>query len=219
MTYQVKSTVEDVDLVEKRRGQIVTAATKLFATNGFFRTTIKDIAGLAGISQGLIYQYVTDKEDVLLLVLLDVLDGYARELPAAFEGITDPFGRAIAAIRAYARVVDRRRKATILAYRSTQSLSENRRAIIQNRELETNQIIGTLLSECLAAGVIRPVNVDILTYQIVMMAHSWALKHWYFKSRFTLEQYVEHNIDLLFHGVLTETGKARWEGLRKPAQA
>lgn len=215
MGYEVKSSVEDSDLVEKRRGQIVAAATKLFSQHGFFRTTIKDIAGLAGISQGLIYQYVSDKEDVLLLVLLDVLDGYQREVPAALSPGTDPFARCLDAIRAYAKVVDKRRKATVLAYRSTQSLSENRRAIIQNRELETNQILAGVIGECIEAGYLRAVNLDILTYQIVMMAHAWALKHWFFKSRFSLDEYVEHHIDLVFHGVLTETGRAQWEATRK----
>lgn len=208
--YQVKSTVEDTDLVEKRRGQIVVAATRLFSAKGFFRTTIKDIAASAGISQGLIYQYVTDKEDVLLLVLLDVLDGYSRELPQAIRPEMDPFERCITAIRAYVKVVDKRRKAAILAYRSSQSLSENRRILIQNREMETNQLISNIITECIEAGLIRAVDTDIITYQIVMMAHSWALKYWFYKSRLSVDQYVEKSLDILFGGTLTVEGQARW---------
>lgn len=211
--YQVKSTVEDTDLVEKRRGQIVAAATRLFATNGYFRTTIKEIAKAAGISQGLIYQYVTDKEDVLLLVLLDVLDGYSRELPMAIRPELDAFERCIAAIRAYVRVVDKRRKATVLAYRSTQSLSKNRRILIQNRETETNALVGNTIRECIDQGLINPVDVDVLTYQIVMMAHGWALKYWFFKSRMTVDQYVEDSLEALFGGALTAAGRHRWRTL------
>ena len=75
MKLGVASIVEDPDLIMKRRRQIVAAATELFSSQGFYRTTIKEIANLAGISSGLIYQYVREKEDVLLLVLLEVVDG------------------------------------------------------------------------------------------------------------------------------------------------
>lgn len=212
--YTIKSTVEDAELVERRRTQIVAAATKLFASHGFFRTTIKDIASAAGISQGLIYQYVSDKEDVLLLVLLDVLDGYSRELPLAITPGMDPFDRCLASVRAYVRVVDKRRKATVLAYRSSQSLSENRRALLQNRETETNRLIAKILEDCIADSLIRPVDVDVLTYQLVIMAHAWALKYWYFKPRMTAEDYVERSLDIFFRGALTEAGEARWRQSR-----
>jgi AcrR family transcriptional regulator len=214
MAYQIKSTVEDTDLIEKRRAQIVTAATRLFAAHGYFRTTIKDIATAAGISQGGIYQYVSEKEDVLLLVLFDVLDTYARDVPVAIEGITDPLERCIAVVRTYCRVVDRRRKATVLAYRSTQSLSENRRTLVQARELETNKIVAGVVEECIAAGYLRPVNVNVLTYQIVMMAHAWALKYWTFKTQFTVETYFRHFIDIIFYGALTDEGSVKWQQLR-----
>jgi len=215
MAYQIKSTVEDAELIEKRRAQIVAAATRLFASQGYFRTTIKDIAGLAGISQGGIYQYVSEKEDVLLLVLFDVLDTYAREVPVAIDGIADPLERCIAAVRTYCRVVDRRRKATVLAYRSTQSLSETRRALVQARELETNRIVSSIIEDCMRAGYIRPVNVDVLTYQLVMMAHTWALKYWYFKTQFTVETYLKHFIDIAFYGALTDEGSEKWQKLRE----
>jgi AcrR family transcriptional regulator len=210
MNETVTSLIEVPELVEKRRGQIVAAATKLFSEQGFYRTTIKDIARLAGISSGLIYQYVREKEDVLLLVLLEVVESYAREIPAAIVGIDEPLERLVTAVRAYCRVVDRHRAATVLAYRSTKSLSPKRRELIQQRETDTNDIIRRTLVDCMDRGIIRRVNVDALTYQIVLTAHGWALKSWYFKSRLTLEDYIEANLDILLNGVLTEAGRRQY---------
>ena len=141
MNTNVTSTVEDPALVEKRRRQIVAAATKLFSDQGFYKTTIKDIAKEAGISSGLVYLYVREKEDVLLLVLLQVVNSYAQEIPKAMESSTDPLERLLLAVEAYCAVVDRHRAATVLAYRSTKSLSPDRRLLIQQRETETNDII------------------------------------------------------------------------------
>ncbi len=213
MNETVTSLIEVPELVEKRRGQIVAAATELFSSQGFYRTTIKDIARLAGISSGLVYQYVREKEDVLLLVLLEVVDSYAREIPAAIVGIDDPLERLVTAVRAYCRVVDKHRAATVLAYRSTKSLSPKRRELIQQRETDTNDIIRRTLVDCMERGIIRKANVDALTYQIVLTAHGWALKSWYFKSRLSLEDYIEANLDTLLNGILTEAGKERYSDL------
>jgi AcrR family transcriptional regulator len=196
-------------LVDRRRKQIVAAATKLFSNQGFYRTKIKEIAKLAGVSPGLVYLYVREKEDVLLLVLLQVLDGYALEIPKAIEGITDPLERLIRAVDAYCRVVDRHRSATVLAYRSTKSLSPERRLLIQEREIETNSIISDALKACISKKLIRPVNVDVLTYQLVLIAHGWALKSWFYKSRLTLDEYINHNVDNVLSGILTEAGRRR----------
>ncbi len=79
----VKSLVTDEALVRERRAQIVAGAVKLFSQKGYERTTVQQVAKKAGVSTGLIYQYVHDKEDLLLLSILDVVDSYAREIPAA----------------------------------------------------------------------------------------------------------------------------------------
>lgn len=207
---QVTSIVEDPELVRRRRSEIVAAATELFSSQGFYRTTIKEIAKRAGMSAGLIYQYVREKEDVLLLVLFEVVDGYAREIPRALEGVNDPLDRLVAAVDAYCRVVDRHPAETVLAYRSTKSLSRDRRRLIQERETETNQLIGAAIADCISAKLIRKVNVDVLIYQIVLIAHGWALKSWHFKSRLSIDRYIADSLDILLGGILTPPGEKRY---------
>lgn len=209
----VASIVEDPELIEKRRGQIVAAATKLFANQGFYRTTIKEIAKLAGISPGLVYQYFREKDDVLLLVLLGVVDAYAKEIPAALEGISEPLERLIATVSAYCRIVDRHRVETILAYRSTKSLSPDRRDAIKRKETETNELIAREIRAAMKAGHIRKVRVEVLTYQIVLIAHGWALKSWYFKSVMTLEEYIQENLSIILGGILTPSGEKLYNRL------
>jgi AcrR family transcriptional regulator len=206
----VASIVEDPELIEKRRGQIVAAATKLFAKQGFYRTTIKDIAKLAGISGGLVYQYFREKDDVLLLVLLGVVDAYAKEIPAALTGLTDPLERLVSASSAYCRIVDRHRVETILAYRSTKSLSPDRREAIKRKETETNELITAEIRGAIKAGYLRKVKAEVLTYHIVLVAHGWALKSWYFKSLMNIDEYVEESLRILFGGVLTPLGEKQY---------
>lgn len=200
--YAVTSQVDDKALVERRRAQIVAAATELFGRNGFHRTTIKDIARKAGVSIGLIYQYVHDKDDVLLLVVLDVVEGYLREIPPAIAGIMDPVDRVKAAVRAYCGVVDRHSDATLLGYRDTANLDSPRLRVIMEKELETNRLIADCVEACVAAGRFRTCNTDLVAYQLVMLAHSWALKRWHLRTVTTLDAYVDECLAVFLHGLM-----------------
>jgi len=44
MMKQIPTTIKNKDLVEKRRGQIVLAAIKLFSQKGFHKTTLRELA-------------------------------------------------------------------------------------------------------------------------------------------------------------------------------
>lgn len=202
----VKSQVTDEALVKQRRAQVVAAAVQLFSRQGYYTTTVQAVARQAGVSPGLIYQYVRDKEDLLLLSILDVLDSYAAEIPKAMDGLRDPLDRCCAAVRAYCAVVDDRREATVLAYRSTKSLSPERRQFVKDAEGETNRLITGTIQACIDAGLFRPVDAELATYQIVLYAHAWALKHWHFADRIDFETYVAQGLDLFLHGALTDKG-------------
>lgn len=207
MTLTVKSKVEVPELIEKRRGQIIKAAIELFGKSGYHVTTIRDIANRASVSIGTIYQYVSDKEDVLFLALIEVLDSYQRRIPAALEGVSEPLERFRAAVRAYCAVNDEKVDATVLAYRETKSLRKVRRNLIKQKELETNALIASCIADCIKEGLFEPVDVELFTYQIVMFSHAWALKAWRFRALMSLDQYISRGLDLMLKPVLTKRGK------------
>ncbi|HEX6291982.1 MAG TPA: TetR/AcrR family transcriptional regulator [Herpetosiphonaceae bacterium] len=60
-------------LINARRHQILNAAAEVFAEKGFHRATIRDIARVAGVADGTIYNYFENKS-ALLLGLLDRLN-------------------------------------------------------------------------------------------------------------------------------------------------
>lgn len=211
---KVESLVSDPRLIEERRRQILTAATKLFSKQGYYRTTIQAIAKKAGVSTGLIYQYFHDKDDVLFLTLVTVLDTYEQEIPKAIEGVEDPLEQLCLAFSAYCRVVDRLLDATVLAYRSTKALKPHRQDFIKDRETATNRLLETCLEGAISARLARPVNVFLLTYQLVHFCHAWALKQWALRGRYDLNSYVAEGIDLLIEPFLTEAGRTALSDLR-----
>lgn len=219
MKPNVTSVVEDPDLVEKRRAQIVTAATELFADQGFHRTTVKDIAKKAGVSPGLVYLYVREKEDVLLLVLLEVFRVQAEDLPKALDGIDDPLARVVAVIEALVRAVDRARAAVVLAQRSTATLTPERRLLVREREREIADLVAAVLVDAMKARLVRRIDVDVATHQIVTIAQGWALRSWHFKGRIALDAWLASTLDILITGLATPEGLERWAALRADNEA
>jgi AcrR family transcriptional regulator len=211
----VESVVTDPRLVEERRGQIVRAAVKLFSEEGYYTTTIQQIAKEAGVSTGLIYQYFGDKDDILFLTLKLVLETYEHEIPPRLEGIEHPVERLCMALWAYCSIVDGLREATVHAYRSTKTLRADRRAIIMADEARTNHLIEACLRACVAGGYMRKVNEHLLAYQVVMFAHAWALKHWALHGKYSLEKYVAEGIALLVEPFLTAKGKTALAAMRR----
>lgn len=213
----VKSRVEDRALVDRRRRQIVNAAIERFGKRGYHATTISDIAQRAGVSVGLIYQYFGDKEDVLFLAILEVLDSYLEHIPRSAGSSGDPLERFRAAVHAYCRVIDANVDATVLAYRETKSLRKARRNLIKQKEHETNALIAACINDCIRAGLFEKIDVELLTYQIVMFAHAWALKAWHFRGKMSVDQYVDRGLGVMLNQILTP--RARSQGARAPGRA
>ena len=55
---------------EERRTHILSSALEVFAEKGFSRTTVKDLACAAGTSEGLMYHYFTNKQQLLEAAVL-----------------------------------------------------------------------------------------------------------------------------------------------------
>lgn len=213
MDIEFTSQIENAGRVEWRREQVVRAAVQRFAVNGYHGTTIKEIAETAGVSPGLIYSYVKDKEELLLLVFMAIFKKYQEEIPKKLEGLSDPLQRFCAAVRAYCESVGSNVGATVVGYQESKSLNQERRKIVKVLELETNELIAGPVKECMKAGYFRSVNADLFTFRLVLFAHGWALKHWYFRDIISLDGYIEEGLNLFLHALLTPSGWQHWHSL------
>ena len=58
---------------EQRRQQILDAARRRFARNGFHQTSMQDILGDAGMSAGALYRYFRSKEEIIAAIAEDAV--------------------------------------------------------------------------------------------------------------------------------------------------
>jgi AcrR family transcriptional regulator len=73
--------------IAARKIAILEAAGRLFAEKGYHRTTTKDIAEAADVSEGTIYNYFSNKEELLfgIMAYLSESDRFARRLSSALQ--------------------------------------------------------------------------------------------------------------------------------------
>ncbi|MDO5697804.1 MAG: TetR/AcrR family transcriptional regulator [Dermatophilus congolensis] len=165
---------------------------------GYHAMSVSALSERAEVSVGLIYQYFGGKEDVLQALIVDILEDFAAQIPAQIEAAgPDPVDRLTSAVHASCRIIDLKQEAAVLAYRESQTLDKEGRRKIMALELETSEPIRAAIRDGIASGVFRKVDVDLAAHNVLMIAHSWALKHWNLASRMTVQQYAEAQTDLV----------------------
>lgn len=70
--------------------RILTAAIKIIGQKGFHNAKIKDIATMADVADGTIYNYFKNKEDLLVTIFKIKLDEYVSQAKEELKGIQDP---------------------------------------------------------------------------------------------------------------------------------
>jgi AcrR family transcriptional regulator len=200
-------TKEPRNLNERRRDQIVRAAVQLFSDHGYFPTTIEDIANEVKVSKGLIYLYFKDKNDLLFYALRFVLERYATEVLPKLRRTQNPLVALRGALRAYCRLVNDYRFETELAYRATRDLPRKQRLNIKVEETKIWRVFRNYLEACIHRGFMVPVNLDIMAYQYIMLAHQWALKNWAFRDKYAFEDYLADGEKILIDNFLTKEGR------------
>ncbi|MDX6534656.1 MAG: hypothetical protein QOF68_2400 [Gaiellales bacterium] len=196
-----------------RRGQIIDAATQLMEDRGFHEMSVNALAAEAGLSVGTIYQYVKDKTDILLLVIVDILEAYRHDVPAAMDGHADAIERLAAGFDAYCRIVDSRRYATVLAYRESKTLPVEGRETIMALEVETSGLMQACLDEAVENGLIVPCDTQLIAHNLTVLAHAWALKHWHLKTHLDLETYIAREISLTVKAIAAPEHVGRYSKL------
>lgn len=69
-----RSKKENEKIKAARKKSLRDAALEIFASHGYHNSTISVIAGKAGVSKGLVYNYYKSKEDLLKAIVTEMMD-------------------------------------------------------------------------------------------------------------------------------------------------
>jgi len=176
---------------DSRRRQILDAAVKVMQKTGFHQMSMQDLATEADVSVGLIYKYFSGKEDLLLATIVRIQDAFRNQLsPVIADAGDDPVQQLTAGIRRYIEIVDENLDAVVLTYRESRTLDSAGRTKIKELEIASAAPLRAIIEAGIATGTFHDVDVDLVVFDIMLLAHGWALKRWHFGELYTLDEYI-----------------------------
>ncbi|MEW6475603.1 MAG: TetR/AcrR family transcriptional regulator [Actinomycetota bacterium] len=209
------SRVGDADLVERRRAQIVEAATRLVARQGFAKTVVRDIAEEANISVGLVYEYVRSKEDILFLIYEHWARVWGDGLEKALARGKDPLDQLMSGVAFLVSVADKHSDVTHLFYRETGHLSDYGTEQAKQTEREMVDRLTAVLDAAVEADLLRAETDRVaLATELILLCHGWVLKGYLLRKGRTPAGYATSLVEMTVNGWATPAGRKAWERRR-----
>ncbi len=196
--------LDQIAASDEVRRKIIDAASVLYAKKGFKATSIQEISELAGVSLPVTYHYIKSKSEIMSMIMEDLLMSFKASLEENLKGYEDPEEKLAVATILYYKIVDSNKEKALLIYQKSISLDKASKSKIMSLEVDVSQIFVKILEEGIQKGVFRPVDVDLMAYNIIMLAHMWALKQWHFKKRLTIDEYINHQLKTILISLQSE---------------
>jgi TetR/AcrR family fatty acid metabolism transcriptional regulator len=160
--------------------QIVEAALRVFARNGYYNSRVSDIAREAGIASGTIYLYFKTKDEILVTLFRDKMAAFVAQLRREIVGEPDPVAKIRRLVRVHFSVLE---QSPALAEVVQVELRQGHKFFRGASAHEVSayfELIGSILEEGVAAGHFHddlPVKIatKVLFGAMDQMATSWVL--------------------------------------------
>ncbi len=194
---------------EMRREQILAAAKRVFAANGFHATTIADVARQAGVSYGIVYWYFDNKE----ALFRSLMDGEEQALRthigqsvlerALHPGDPDLTVTAIKqALRATLGFFESRPDSARILFRDSLSFSDNfARHLFDIYERFIGDIEAALVAAQEGGQVIQG-PARIMAYSVAALVGQVTLRRLVTDDGLTTDQVADFLVEFILNGIL-----------------
>jgi len=182
--------------------RILEAAVKVFAEQGFFQSTISQIAKVAGVADGTIYLYFKNKEDILVQIFAfktkQVFEGFREEV----DRVSDPVEKLRNLVRRHLEEFQKDRHMAVVYQSETHQTS--RRAEEQIREMSKLylDLISEIVEQGQEDGCIRKDLYLGLVRRFIIGAVDEVINTWlHSDSKYDLTSMADPLVDLFIQGI------------------
>jgi TetR/AcrR family transcriptional regulator, fatty acid metabolism regulator protein len=160
--------------------QIIDAAVRVFARNGFYNSRVSDIAREAGIASGTIYLYFKTKDEILVTLFRDKMAAFVAALRTEIAGERDPEAKIRRLVRLHFEVLEANPDMAEVVQVELRQGQKFFRGASAHEISAYFELIGSILHEGVANGVFRrdlPVKVatKMLFGAMDQVTTSWVL--------------------------------------------
>jgi len=208
---QILSSIKDRELVEKRRSQMIKGAITLFKEKGFHRTTTREIAKESGFSIGTLYEYIRTKEDVLFLVCDSIYEEVRKRLGLAINLEQPSIDNLISLIKSYFYLMDEMQEEILIMYQEVKSLKKETKDYVMEKERDMVKMLERAITSCLP-GKLMNQDAVLLANNIFVQGQMWGFRRWILQKEFTLEEYIDRQINLILQAASMKEIEKKKEG-------
>jgi AcrR family transcriptional regulator len=191
---------ESGTIPEQRLRQIVNAGSQVFGKSGYAATSMRDVAAAAGMPIATMYQYVTGKEKLLLLIFETYMAEISTALAKANDPAKTPRRRLHDCIEATLDLYDAYRRQIRLIYQEGRSLSPENRERVRRLSHSTHKVWEGILRDGIATGEFSCRDPSVTASFIPLLCSIWVVRYSSVKGT-TLEKLRESILDLIEVGL------------------
>ena len=160
--------------------QIIEAAVRVFARNGYYNSRVSDIAREAGIASGTIYLYFRTKEEILVRLFRDKMAEWVAEVRREIAGEPDAVRKIRRLVLLHFSVLEQNPDLAEVVQVELRQGHKFFRGASAHEVSAYFDLIASVLEEGIAAGLVRkdlPVKIATKTLFGAMdqLATSWVL--------------------------------------------
>ncbi|MCC6471817.1 MAG: TetR/AcrR family transcriptional regulator [Alphaproteobacteria bacterium] len=212
-------TVKDAGRVQKRRAALVRAAIKVFSGKGFNSSTVNEVARVAGVSQGTVYNYVDNKADLLYLVCSHVYGVYERHIEQALLGATDALEKLYLALDATIDATFELQDHLLLLYQEVHCLDRKQRKPFLRDAARLRALYENILADAAAATGLDFGHRRVVASMVLMLPSALIMRRWDLRGRVAESTMRNEAVRFLLKGLGLPSDRLRFGVDRRGASA
>lgn len=183
--------------------EIQRVAARLFASQGYHSTSIREIARELGINQATLYHYFQNKEEILFQLISGALDNAYETLVNIRRADLPPIERVKSALRFYTKHYAGDQERLILAINESESVSKDHRKILVEKERKYVTLFKEIFQELTAAGKMKEIPTSVASFAFFgMVLHTI---NWYDRDgSISLDQLADLFCEIFVNGILKQ---------------
>ena len=204
----------DPALADRRREQILRAASRVFAKRGFGGTDVQDVADALKVGKGTIYRYFPSKRELFQAAVDRVMIGVSSSIDGAIAESADPMDRIGLAIRAYLRYFHTHPESVELLIQERAEFRDRKKpTYFQHREANAHRW-HELYRGLIDAGRMRDMPADRISDVIGDLVYGTMFTNYMAGRTRNLAEQSDEIVDFVLHGLLTPGERAERPPIR-----
>lgn len=201
---------KDAALRTRRCEQILEAASRLFAADGFARTDVQVVADELGVGKGTVYRYFETKEALFLAAVDRAMHQLRDAVHAVVDEQADPLEQIAAAVHAYLAFFDEHPDCIELLILERAAFKDRKKpTYFEHRDANVGRWLD-LFRGLVAAGRVRSAPVEEFTETMSDLLYGTIFTNHFAGRREPMEIQARRILNTLFLGMLSDPERARY---------